>query len=214
MKQLAIWAFHNKWKARTSLVIIHISLMLLAFILNVLVSSDKGSAPAVPFVVPVILLLGIFALGRLYFNWTRRTLYLIKANLSFFIIALFFQFTHAENGTISISTQQVYASKQATTLKQGKSKKTVLKKIAAFFKNPDKTRKTLLTILVILVFLALSMLVAALACSLSCAGNDAGATLLLVGGLSLLTWLMIAVIRRINRGPRPVTEEAMKNKGN
>jgi protein-S-isoprenylcysteine O-methyltransferase Ste14 len=58
-------------------------------------------------------------------------------------------------------------------------------------------------IVAIVVFIGLLGLLAALACSLSCNGSEVAAILVGVLGLAGLLWALIAVIRRINKGPRP-----------
>lgn len=50
------------------------------------------------------------------------------------------------------------------------------------------------------------MLLAAGACSLACNGSEAAAVLLLVIGVGGVALLMIAIIKRIRRGPPPPTE--------
>jgi hypothetical protein len=66
-------------------------------------------------------------------------------------------------------------------------------------RDSDSTQ-TLLTILTITVAVGLFLLIASLACEVSCSGSDAGAILIVVLGTAGLVWACIAIIRAINRG--------------
>lgn len=70
----------------------------------------------------------------------------------------------------------------------------------------DAAEKTLLIILTLIAALGLLYVVAALACGLSCSGAEGAAIALLLIGTIAIVWGAVAVIRRINRGPRKRTE--------
>ena len=57
-------------------------------------------------------------------------------------------------------------------------------------------------ILVIIAALGLAALLAALVCSLSCGGSDFAAVALAILGLAAIIWGTVALIKRINRGPK------------
>jgi hypothetical protein len=69
--------------------------------------------------------------------------------------------------------------------------------------DSTKGEKIALIILSVLVALALLALVSAFACDLSCSGSDGAAILVGVLGTGLIIFLLVKVIRRINRGPQP-----------
>jgi len=62
------------------------------------------------------------------------------------------------------------------------------------------------TILVIIGALGLTYLLAALVCNLSCSGSDAAAIIVGVLGLVGIVWGTVALIKRINRGPKNKTD--------
>ena len=81
-----------------------------------------------------------------------------------------------------------------------KERKQLLKEqIKGIKKSNDLSdgQKTLLTILSVLVALGLIVLITALACNLSCAGSDAAAVLVGVGGTALIIYLLVITIRSI-----------------
>jgi hypothetical protein len=65
--------------------------------------------------------------------------------------------------------------------------------------NSDATQ-TALIILTIVVAVGLFLLIASLACEVSCSGSDAGAILIVVLGTAGIVWATLAIIRAINRG--------------
>ncbi len=75
--------------------------------------------------------------------------------------------------------------------------------------DEDTAGKAGLIILTIVVALGLLYLVAALACSLSCNGMDGAAIAVALIGTVGVVWATIAVIRRINHGPRKKNREPM-----
>ncbi len=72
--------------------------------------------------------------------------------------------------------------------------------------DTPKKNKTGLIIISILVALALIAGVAALSCSIGCAGSEALAAIVAVVGIALIIFLLIKVIKRINH-PRTVAKE-------
>lgn len=81
-----------------------------------------------------------------------------------------------------------------------KERKKLLKEQVRAIKNASgisNGAKTALIILSVLVALGLIILVAALACSLSCNGSEAAAVIVGVGGTGLVIFLLIVVIRSI-----------------
>ncbi len=82
-----------------------------------------------------------------------------------------------------------------------KEQKNMLKQqVKAIKSSPgmSKAGKTMLTILAVLAALGLLLLVAALACDLSCNGSGAAAVLVGAAGTGLIIFLLIAVVRAIH----------------
>lgn len=126
-----------------------------------------------------------------------------------------YQFAHAFviNRT-SLPTDSIHKSYKSTkdfssSLKDGngdrlkwKERKKMLKAQVKAIREADdlsKGEKTALIVLSVLVAIGLLALVASAACSLSCNGADGAAVLVGVGGTALVVWLLIFVVRRINR---------------
>ena len=83
-----------------------------------------------------------------------------------------------------------------------KERKKLLKEQVRAIKNskdPSNGGKAVLIILSVLVALLLIGLIASLACSIACGGSDALAVIVVLGGTALVIWLLIRVIRNINR---------------
>lgn len=101
-----------------------------------------------------------------------------------------------------------YHSKELTA----KDKRQLLKKQLKAIKKADDMSngaKTALIVLTIVVALGLLYLLAALSCSLSCAGSGAAATIVLILGVPAIVFLTIFAIRRITgkRRRRKLTED-------
>ena len=83
-----------------------------------------------------------------------------------------------------------------------KERKKLLKEQVRAIKNskdPSNGGKAVLIILSVLVALLLIGLIASLACRIACGGSDALAVIVVLGGTALVIWLLIRVIRNINR---------------
>jgi O-antigen/teichoic acid export membrane protein len=68
--------------------------------------------------------------------------------------------------------------------------------------NKKDADNAILIILTIIAAIGLTILLSALVCSISCGGADGLAVVVALLGLTAIIWGSIAVIRRINRGPR------------
>lgn len=68
--------------------------------------------------------------------------------------------------------------------------------------NKKDGDKAALIILVIIGAIGLTLLLTALVCSLSCGGAEGAAVAVALLGMVAIIWLSVALIRRINRGPR------------
>ncbi|MEO7923237.1 MAG: hypothetical protein ABIR30_06120 [Chitinophagaceae bacterium] len=85
------------------------------------------------------------------------------------------------------------------TLKWKERKKLLKEQVSAIKRSdePSKGGKIALIILSCLVAGALIILVATLACSLSCGGSDVLAVIVGIGGTALVVWLLTVVLRQI-----------------
>jgi hypothetical protein len=92
-----------------------------------------------------------------------------------------------------------------------KERKKLLKEQIRAIKHsnePSNGGKTALIILSVLVAILLIGLIASLACSISCGGSDVLAVIVGIGGTALVIWLLIRVIRNINRKKSKEQEKA------
>jgi len=120
------------------------------------------------------------------------------------------------HSTGSVRTVNPTAEEILSSLKSGRDKKSltrtekrVLKKefkhqlkvyaVAKLKGDPSAASQAILILLAIIAAVGVLYLVAALACSLSCSGNDAAAVLVAVVGLVGVIWLLVYVIRHITR---------------
>ena len=110
-----------------------------------------------------------------------------------------------------------YRDKSTLTKKEKRILKREFKKqIGLFVKakfqgDDDGSGRAGLIILTIIAALGVLYLVAALACSLSCNGMDGAAIAVALLGTAGVVWATIAIIRRINRGPRNKEEPIPTN---
>lgn len=86
-------------------------------------------------------------------------------------------------------------------LKWKERKKLLKEQVRAIKRSnePSATGKTFLVVLSVLVALLLIGLVAALACSVGCSGSVAGAYIIAILGTGLIVFLLVGVIRKLNR---------------
>lgn len=97
-------------------------------------------------------------------------------------------------------------------LKWKQKKKLLKEQVKAIRKADDLSRgnKTLLIIVSVLVALGLLVLLTGLACNLSCNGSEAAAIILGVGGAALVVFLLIVVLRSIDRKYRKSREKPVE----
>ena len=106
--------------------------------------------------------------------------------------------------------------KSGNWLKWKERKKLLKEQVREIKKDKDLSRgdKTLLIILSVIVASGLFFLVLALSCNLSCAGSDAAAAIVGIGGTALIIFLLIIILRSINgkhRKRTPVGEGASQS---
>jgi hypothetical protein len=199
MRTISVWAYRNPWPARILLALLHITLICLGYALAQLLEMQASMAWMLGFA-SFTIAIGYFLLTR---KWSSRCRHLLIASASFWLVVFFFQ---SGGGLDSMGfgypVQQVKAAKTADDVpKLAKKKKVQLFK---FLKrgSDEKGGKVVLTILTVLAALVLVFLVGSLSCSLACSGADALALIVGIGGLALVLLGMIAVLKRIKRGPK------------
>lgn len=101
-------------------------------------------------------------------------------------------------------------------LKWKERKKLLKQQVKAIKRSGDMTRgeKTLLTVLSVLVALGLLLLVATLACNLSCNGSGAAAVIVGIGGAGLVVFLLVLALRGIQGKKKKRKEQAELIPGN
>jgi hypothetical protein len=114
------------------------------------------------------------------------------------------------------TAQQILASGKTKEALTGKEKRVLKKEFFKQLKNyaaatlsgdKDNAGKAWKIILAIIAAVGLLYLLAALVCSLSCGGSDALAILVGILGLAGIIWGLVALIKRIQHGPKqPNTE--------
>ncbi len=100
-------------------------------------------------------------------------------------------------------------------LKWKERKKLLKEQVRAIKKSTDMSNggKAALIVLSVLVALGLVLLVASLACELSCSGSEAAAVLVGIGGTALIIFLLVITIRGIlgkKRKKKPPVEEGAR----
>jgi hypothetical protein len=109
------------------------------------------------------------------------------------------------------TVQQILASGKTKESLTGKEKRVLKKEFFKQLKNytaatlsgdKDSAGKAWKIILAIIAAVGLLYLLAALVCSLSCGGSDAAAIIVGVLGLAGIIWGLVALIKRIQRGPK------------
>lgn len=103
-----------------------------------------------------------------------------------------------ENQTSIISNKPLPKKKVLKSLKQ--KLKDNIRHLRKEYKDASKGERTVLIVLSVLVALGLLLLVAGLACNLSCSGSGAAATAVAILGTGLIIFLLVIIIKRINRG--------------
>lgn len=101
-----------------------------------------------------------------------------------------------------------YRDKKTLTKQEKKILKQEFKKQLKIFTkatlsgNKKDADNSALVVLVIIGAIGLTILLAALVCSISCGGADGLAVAVALLGLTAIIWASVALIRRIHRGPR------------
>lgn len=233
MRTISAWAFKNVWPSRFIIIASTLLLNCLGFFVGDALQLLHTALPLWAFYTAATIFGAVFLLypdkkGRHFFKsfyWYRKTCDLILCGTTFFLFVCLGnnpQRLAGQGLTATLAT--TVSGIQPTEKKAGiqpllkklskKTWKRVLAqkifKLRKEYKESTEGQKVALIILSVFVALILIILVATLSCSISCSGADGAAILVAILGVSLITFLLIKVIKRINNGPKkpkpPVTE--------
>lgn len=235
MRTISAWAFKNVWPARLAIIAGYLLLNIIGFFVGDALQLFNIAIPLWAFYTSAVIFGAVFLLypdkkyKHLFKNFYgyRKTCDLILCSTTFFFIVclgnnpqkLLGQGITASFATTVTSIRPTEKTVSIQPLLKKLSKKTwkhvlaqKILKLRKEYKQSTQGQKIALIILSVLVALALLLLVASLSCSISCSGADGAAILVAILGVSLITFLLIKVIKRINHGPKkpqePVTEAA------
>lgn len=236
MRHISLWAFHHKWAARISLVLIYILLNIAALFFAEALQAENIRIPAyisyllcLPFCIAFILYPSRKEKPR-YKNFYvfRKTMDGILITISFLLVTCTMNDFLAKPNSLHYPSLSAAAAivkpkksfpkitlqgKQITFMvkhwKQVKKNYQLLRKA---YKDSSKGGKVWLIALASLVAAALLIGVMSLSCNLSCSGNEGAAAIVLILGVGLIVFLLIKVIQRISRGPKQ--KEPVENKSN
>ncbi|MGI8635077.1 MAG: hypothetical protein ACR2KZ_06705 [Segetibacter sp.] len=221
MIQISFWAKQHKNAARTILAFSHFILFIMAVYIAIILDQINVH---LSFSIALVSLVSMVAAWLLYpekrrsgehfkINYFKRKcceLVLLWASL----ILICFVFNKNERVS-SFNTYNVlhgsFVSSKKSVKEAGSSntvspKKELRKQFKELLKELKKSRreggKAWLTVLVVLGGLALSFLVLGLSCNISCSGNETMGTVVLIGGIAAVIFLMVLLIRRINDSKR------------
>lgn len=218
-KLLSRWAKENKWKARSSLVMLKIGAAAGCLLLgNELYNSSIAIPDAVKISSCGVLALAItfypskyFPSGAPAFSFIERKVYDALIFAAGAIVMLYagnhydISLEHAHRAQavayVALPVEKIGGMHKQISI----VKKEFKQKLKTFLQDPPKEKtkgtKIALTILAVLAAIALTFGVAALSCSLSCSGSEFAAFFVGVGGVGLIIWGLVAVIRSIHNRP-------------
>ncbi len=230
MKLLSTWAFHHKWLARLSIILLWVLLHLISSLLSILIEIPGAITDVGSITVSIIILFLFFetSFSRKSLHYTKRKIYDGCLALSTFLLLVFLQQksenvgssiafasvqsnVHPENK--NISSGKIITSKKFTLLKKWKEIRQYVKLIRKEMRDKGSGKKTALIILTIIVGIFALLLIAALSCGISCNGGGEGLAIA-VGliGAGAVIFLIYKVIYRINHGPKKIPPETQMDK--
>lgn len=240
MKKISLWARHHRWQTRFLIIIIYIILNLIGlFFGDILFASGVVISSFVIYAVCFVFLLGlIFYPSRKdkdkYQNFYSRQKFndFILVTTSFLLIVSFGNHYNLSQSVSQSPFHSIYSIASTTvSLEQsnGLSIEKPVKKKKAFksfkqklkenirllrkeYKDASPGERTALIILSVIVALGLLLLVAALSCNISCGGAEGAALAVGILGTALIIFLLVKVIKRINRG-KPKKEPTPESGG-
>ena len=226
MRRISRWAASHRNSARISIVLAYLLMNVLGFLLGDLLSSFEITVhPLVAYgAVAVFLFSAIFyprsasekkAPGGYR---KQKSLDIILLSATFLLIITFgnrlclngkmLPVASTPSAVYGASVSQLLNPRDPRPINKMESKefrkklREHIQRLRKSSRDISKEGKVALSILTILVGIGLILLNAALACDLSCSGNEGAAFAVLLLGTALLIFLMVIIIRRINKGPR------------
>lgn len=224
MIQLSLWAKHNKWKARTAIIISTIIILILGLIAGDLLDALRLSLSDIfVWAVTMMALCGFvfYPSKKSYVRQKCCDAILISSAFLFMVF-----FGNRLNNSSTLFAQPLYGSLTKTIEHHpSQSKKEIRRtkkesrtKIRELRKQYRKTSTALKIILIILVAAAaytLAGFVAALACSLSCSGSAAAAVIVSILGLGGIIFgtikLLEVILKDKNKNPEKSKDKTEDN---
>ena len=225
MKAISFWASRHIAYARLLIVLLKISLFALAVYTAVLLNRLDIILPY-SWLAVSCLILGAAAVlfyptrGSKEYSYLRQKLCDFTLPFCSFIIivAALNNIDNLQYGNGVYASSIVKEPTAASIMASGKTKSQLNKKekrilrhefnkqlknyaFAKIGNDQEKAAASWKIILAIVGFVGLSFLLAALVCNLSCGGSEVAAGILGVLGMAALVWGLIALIKRIKRGP-------------
>ena len=234
MKQISLWAHNHKCTARLCFLFIYLLLNIVCFFFSEVLYAEGLK---IPIFISYLLCIPLFVAFILYPSRKEKNRYqsfyryqkscdgvLFGCSMLLAICG----FNHLANN--ATTTQAVYAASENIIIlikplnksrlmvkpghfsaKQWKQIKTNLKTLRKAYKQSSNGEKTALIVLASLVAAFLFILVLGLSCNLSCSGAEGGALAVFLLGTALITFLLIKVIKAINRGPKKKEQPTEEN---
>ncbi len=229
MKKISVWAKQHPWGARASIFLSYILLGCIALFLGFALSDSGFSlSSSFTYITCIVFLTGcIFypskkdkhRYKKFYVVQKRSDLLLITTS---FLLALSCSNYYTQpvaraspfNAVYVLASVTPYSNKteidkpvpKKKEIKDLKQKlKNNLRILRKEYKDATPGERTALVILTVIIAIGLLLLVAGLACNLSCSGSGGGAAAVGILGTGLIIFLLVRVIKRINRG-KPTKE--------
>ncbi|SFE62289.1 hypothetical protein [Thermoflexibacter ruber] len=219
MKKISYWAKNHVWLSRISIIILCHFLVFLGIGLGVVLFAEveKLSWFWEAGLVGAISYLFWVYLPERNLSYRKRTTVLALIYCLCFFICVFVgnrlperiaswelqQTSSYDYQVVAASISPAKVNKKATKreIRQEyrKAVKNTVKQILQDWKKQGSGAKVILIILSVLLALVVFLMLAALSCSIACAGNEVLAVLVLLGGTGLIVWGAVVLIRSIVR---------------
>lgn len=229
MKKISLWARQHRWQTRVLIVVIYIILNGIGlFVGDLLFLSGLSIPSSIIYTTCFVFLLGFISYPSKKDKAAYKNFYRRQKLTDFVLISTTFllvvSYGNHYNTAPSLSQSPFHslyalANKPVPTIlnKNATEEKPVIKKkkgiknlkqklrenirlLKKEYKDASKGEKAALIILSVLIALGLFFLLAALSCNISCSGSEGAATVILLLGTALIVFLLVKVIKRINRG--------------
>lgn len=231
MKKISIWASHHRWASRLLIVGLYMLLNVVGFVAgDIIFSNGIIISGWIIYGIALVFLAAVILYPSRKEKTSYNNFYRYQKLTDLCLITTTFLLV-VSYGNHNNTTQPVNNSPFYTTLsfastsfpatdksenpavKKKKDRKTLRQKLRANihllrqeYRSASSGEKAALIVVSVLVALLLFFLVASLSCNLSCSGSGGAATVVLIFGTGLIIFLLVRVIKRINRGkPIPPT---------